>query len=314
MLQNCSRALRKYSNDMYSRKLLRVQIQVERFLAKAGRRNDPLEAYRKTDDYLAFQNKTEDIIRDQIIWAKTHLKDMGINSTELTSTQLEAKIGKYLDEHMPTFASKMDHETVYNNLLAAFEYSIKAAYKRIGVKMLKKSADDFDYTVNFELTNQDYLDALNNDANYLLNTKSKGYDQTTKDRLVNIVRDGRLNLDTYDEIASDLADQVDGISSVRGFMIANTETANAFGTANNAFLTENNVPQKEWVIAGPHNLVDVCDDNEADGPIPAGDSFSSGDMHEPAHINCECYTQGVGLDLTTMSNDELDNLILWDGS
>jgi hypothetical protein len=301
---------------MYSRKLLRAQIQVERFLAKAGRKNDPLEQYRKTDDYLAFQNKTEEIIGDQIVWLKAHLSDITIwGDEDLPVHQLEAKIADYLDKHMPTFKSKMDYDTVYNNLFEAFNYSIKAAYKRAGAKMLRKAADDeFDYTVDFELTNQDYLDALANDANYLLNTKSTAYDQTTKDRLVNMVRDGRLNRDTIDEIASDLAANVDGISSVRGFMIANTETAGAFGTANNAFLTQNDIPEKNWVIAGPHNLTDECDDNADASPIPSGDTFPSGDMNEPAHTNCECYTEGNGFDLTTMSDEDLSSLILWDGS
>lgn len=296
---------------MYSRKLLRAQVQVERFLTKATRRNDPLEKYRKQDTYLAFENKTEDIIADQIRWSANHLGEMKIDVDDLESHVIEARVGTYLDRYMPTFGSKMPYDTVYDNLKAAFEWSCKAAYRRMGAKVLQKAVD---YTVDFELTNQDYLDALANDAKYLLTTKSKGYDDTTRDRLINIVRDGRLNRDTIDDIASDLEAQVDGISSVRAFMISNTETANAFGQANQAMLEQNNIPQKSWIIAGPHNLVDECDDNADASPINSDEEFPSGDLAEPAHINCECYTQGEGLDLTTMSNDELDSLVLWDGS
>lgn len=296
---------------MYSRKLLRAQIMVTRFLEKASKRNDPLEAYRKTQAYLDFQTKTEDIIAEQLTFVKDHLGDIKIwDNEDLQQHQIEVLIANYLDHFMPTFKSKMPFDIVYKNLYAGYVWSIKAAYRRMGVKLLRKTVD---YTVDFELTNQDYINALNDEANYLLNTKSKSYDQTTKDRLTTLVRDGRLNQDTIDEVAADLLDQVDGISSVRAFMIANTETANAFGTANQDFMSENDIPQKEWVTAGD-NPCPVCQDNEDAGPINVDEDFPSGDSNEPAHPSCECYVNGVGLDLTTMSNDELDSLVLWDGN
>lgn len=297
---------------MYSRKLLRAQIQTERFLRKASRRNEPLETFRKKEEYVKFEHAVEIAIRKQIIFVSTHLNEIKIwENDDLAEHQIEAIVATYLDRHMPTSGDLIAQETVYNAFYAAFNWSCKAAYERLGVKILRKAAED--YTVDFELTNQAYIDALENDANYLLTIKSKGYDQTTKDRLINIVKQGRLAKDTIDDVASDLNAQVDGISSVRAFMIANTETANAFGTANQAFMSENDVPQKEWVIAGPHNLEDECDDNADASPIPVDEDFPSGDATEPAHTNCECYVNGVGLDLSTMSDEELDSQILWDG-
>lgn len=296
---------------MHNRKLLRAQIQLERFLQKVSRRNDPLEAFRKTKPYLDFEQATAVAIRKQITFLSTHLNDIGMWGDEvLPEHQIEAKVSTYLDRHMPKYADIVAEETVYNCLFGAFVWSCKGAYERIGVKILRKSVD---YTVNFDLTNQDYIDALNNDASYLLNTKSKGYDQTTKDRMVNIVKKGRLNNDTIDEVSSDLNAQVDSISSVRSFMIANTETARAFGDANQAFRTENAIPQKQWVTAGG-NPCPICITNEEQGPINSEDTFDSGDADVPAHINDECYVDNVGLDLSTMSNDELDALVLWDGS
>lgn len=296
---------------MYSRKLRCAQILLERFLEKSKRRNIPLEQYREEDTYLAFQDKTEKIIAKQLTWAANHLGEMKIwDNDELAQHQIEARIGDYLDKYMPEFKDEMPYDTVYDNFEAAFVWSCKANYRRLGAKILSKAAPE----VEFELTNEHYLSALADDSNFLLNTKSTAYDQTTKDRLITIVRDGRLKRDTIDEVASDLKAQVDGISSVRAFMIANTETANAFGQANQAMLEKNDIPKKEWVIAGPHNLVDECDDNEAASPIDSTDEFPSGDLHEPAHINCECYTQGTGLDLTSMSDDELSGLVLWNGS
>lgn len=298
---------------MFSRKLLRIEINAERFLSKSTGANDPLESFRKTDDYIAFENMMDKAINDQITYVIKHLDEIKIwDNNNLQQHQIDAVIATYLDHYMPISKDSLDYDTIYNCFKNGFVWSVQAAYKRLGVKMLQKKAKS--YTQNFELTNQDYLDALSDDSNYLLTTKSTSYDTTTKNRLITTVRDSRLAQNTIDETADLLNKAVDTISSVRAFMIANTETANAFGTANQAFLTENNIPQKEWVIAGPHNLTDECDDNADASPIDATDTFPSGDLSEPAHTNCECYTNGVGLDLTTMSNDQLDSLILWDGS
>jgi hypothetical protein len=291
----------------------RLQHHVDRFLSKQSGRNDWLDAYRQQPKFVKFQTAIKSTIAAQLQYVADHLDEIKIwDSTEIAPHQIEARIGTYLDQHMPTFASyDIGEAVVYDNLLAAFEWSVVSAYERLGVKVIAKAAD---YTTHFELTNEHYIAALKNSANYLLTTKSKGYDDTTKARLITTVRDGRLANDTVDEVASDLAAKVDGISSVRAMMISVTETANAFGTASQAYLDENNIPQKEWVIAGPHPVEDECDDNEDASPIPSDQEFPSGDMAEPAHIGCECYTNGVGLDLTTMSDSELDSLVLWDGS
>lgn len=302
-------------HEHHNHQMHKAQVIVDNFIKKVDRRNDPLEAYRKTDDYLSFQNKTEEIITKQVIYLKNHLSDITIwGDEDVPEHQIEAKVGAYLDKHMPTYEDEMSFETVHDNLKSAFIASIKAAYRRLGVKVLKKAADTVDYEVDFDLTNEDYIAALKDSANYLLTTKSKGYDETTKKRLINIVRDGRMNGDTIDDVASDLNAQVDSISSVRAFMIANTETASAFGSANQAFMYENNVPEKEWVTAGSNPCAEICQPNADDGPISVDSEFSSGDLTEPGHVNCECYVQGVGLDLTTMGDDELSSLILWDGA
>lgn len=87
-------------------------------------------------------------------------------------------------------------------------------------------------------------------------------------------------------------------------MIARTESANAIGQANHASAKENGATTKVWVIAGPG--CDVCQPNVDDGEIPIDQAFSSGDMNEPAHPNCECYTEAGEIDL--------DSIDVWTGA
>ena len=47
-------------------------------------------------------------------------------------------------------------------------------------------------------------------------------------------------------------------------------------------------PAKKWTPDGP-DPCPVCLGNAADGAIPVGEPFTSGDMEPPAHPNCECH-------------------------
>lgn len=76
------------------------------------------------------------------------------------------------------------------------------------------------------------------------------------------------------------------------------------------FRIKNNIPKKQWVTAGS-NPCKVCQANAAQGPINSSDNFASGHLHDPACDGCECYVDDVDLDLSSMSNEELDSLIIW---
>lgn len=276
----------------------------DRLLQKASKKNEPLEAYRLTDEFKSFTQLFADAITRQLQWAATHLDQIPhIDAEGITEDQLIENITQWTND-MPLIKTYIEVDEVVDAYIAAFNYSCKAQLLRLGFIVKAESKQ-------FELTNPDYIAALKNDANYLLSTKSS-VDETTRQRLINIVRDAKLvDNATIDEISDTIAAEVESISSVRSFMIANTETANAMGTANLAFMKESNFAEKEWIIAGPHDLDDECDDNADDGPIPVDDSFSSGDDHEPAHINCECYTQPV---LSDGPESALEDMNIWDGS
>jgi hypothetical protein len=160
----------------------------------------------------------------------------------------------------------------------------------------------FNWGTDFNLTNEYYINTLKDQGNYLLQLST--LDNTTADEVANTIANLADQGYTVDEIGDELASAYEHISDDRGFMIARTELANAMGQGNLAAMTENGVATKIWVAAGPADD-EACAGNVEDGPIPVDEAFSSGDMSEPAHPNCECYTDAGEIDL--------DNIDVWSG-
>ena len=278
-------------------KLQRLSAAVDRFISKASKKNEPLEAFRTTEDYKEFEQSIADGILDQVTDITKKLPKWMITDEEFD----EDRAAKWLEDNQKTIAKYLNEKDILATLITAFTYSVEASYQRQGIK-LQKAADPF---VTFELTNSYYLDALADQANYLLNKSS--IDETTRNRMITLIRDTRMNMATIDELANIIADEFEGISETRAFMIANTEANQAMSSAQQAFLKENGVGTKKWVGAGP-NTCAICQGNEDQGPIPIDDEFESGNVTPPGHPGCECYEDaGEEIDL-----DSID--ILWDGS
>lgn len=278
-------------------KLQRLSAAVDRFISKASKKNEPLEAFRTTEDYKEFEQSIADAILDQVTDITKKLPKWMITDEEFD----EDRAAKWLEDNQKSIAKYLNEKDILATLITAFTYSVESCYQRQGIK-LQKAADPF---VTFELTNSYYIDKLLDQANYLLNKSS--IDETTRNRMITLIRDTRTNMATIDELANIIADEFEGISETRAFMIANTEANQAMSSAQQAFLVENGVPTKQWVGAGP-NTCSICQGNEDQGPIPVNDDFDSGDPHPPGHPGCECYEDaGEEIDL-----DSID--VLWDGS
>jgi len=278
-------------------KLQRLSAAVDRFISKASKKNEPLEAFRTTEDYKEFERSIADAILDQVTDITKKLPKWMITDEEFD----EDRAAKWLEDNQKSIAKYLKEKDILATLITAFTYSVESCYQRQGIK-LQKAADPF---VTFELTNSYYIDKLLDQANYLLNKSS--IDETTRNRMITLIRDTRMNMTTIDELANIIADEFEGISETRAFSIANTEANQAMSSAQQAFLKENGVGTKKWVGAGP-NTCAICQGNEDQGPIPIDDDFESGDTTPPGHPGCECYEDaGEEIDL-----DSID--ILWDGS
>jgi SPP1 gp7 family putative phage head morphogenesis protein len=70
--------------------------------------------------------------------------------------------------------------------------------------------------------------------------------------------------------------------------IAVTESRNAMEEANALTAQENGAKWKVWQTVGDARVSDICQGNEAQGPIELDAEFASGDAHPPGHPNCRC--------------------------
>ena len=226
-------------------KLQRLSAAVDRFISKASKKNEPLEAFRTTEDYKEFEQSIADAILDQVTDITKKLPKWMITDEELD----EDRAAKWLEDNQKSIAKYLKEKDVYAVLAVAFTYSVESCYQRQGIK-LQKAADPF---VTFELTNSYYIDKLLDQANYLLNKSS--IDETTRNRMITLIRDTRMNMTTIDELANIIADEFEGISETRAFSIANTEANQAMSSAQQAFLKENGVATRSgWVLVRTHVL------------------------------------------------------------
>lgn len=282
--------------------LRKADAAVSQFIRKVNRKNEPLEAFRETESFKQLTDKLQAGILKQAKWVAKNLDQIHfLQDDTLTDSEFEAKLGAYLNNEMPRIGSYVSSEKVYAYLHNGFVFSVEAAYARSNVALVK-SADPF---VEFDLTNPQYIAALKNQANYLLNNSSM--DETTRKRLITLIRDARLDMVDLNDLADIIESEFEGISATRAFQIANTEANQAMSSAQQAFLVENGFKTKQWVGAGP-NTCPYCQQNEDDGPIPLDETFSTGDLHPPGHPGCECYEDaGEPIDLDSIP-------VLWDGS
>lgn len=280
-------------------KTQKLKAAVNLFMRKASKRNEPLEAFRSTDEFKRFEQLFRDGIKKQAKWAATHLSDIpGIDeqTSPENSDVLEARIQSFVKD-MPAITAYVSQAKVFSYFKSAFVYSIEATLLRLGVRVKAVS-------VPFNLENKHYLATLQDQANYLLNRSS--IDNTTKKQIIAIIQDAKLvDNATIDEMADAISTEFESISENRAFVIANTETNQAMSKADEAFMRENGVQTKVWVTAGA-NICPLCEDNALQGEIGVNDEFDSGDTSPPAHPSCECYIESGEIDLNSIN--------IWDGS
>lgn len=278
---------------------LKVISMIDHFIYKASAVNKPYQAIQQTDEFKRLQDLFATAIYEQGAWLSNNvdhlLKEVGARDLEPLDAVQTKTLRSLIKQQLPSISDSVTEAEVYDVLKWVFTWSVKQQYKRWGY-LIKAS-------VNFSLDNPRYIEELKNRAGYLLN--KSGLDDTTLDQAITIISDGKLASLTNPEVAQLLANKFnDEISTARGNVIARTETANAIGEANHAAAKENGATTKVWVGAGDP-IDDVCQGNVDDGEIPINQSFSSGDMHEPAHPNCECYTEAGEINL--------DSVDVWGG-
>lgn len=114
---------------------------------------------------------------------------------------------------------------------------------------------------------------------------------TTLDRVGTLLADSLNSGASYDSLARNLLRDTITSSvikdSARAQMIAVTEMSRALNTSTVDNYGTFGVEKVEW-LAIDTGTCEICPANEAQGPIPIGEMFESGDTEPPAHPNCRC--------------------------
>lgn len=74
----------------------------------------------------------------------------------------------------------------------------------------------------------------------------------------------------------------------RAELVATTEIRRAMEAGEKMVMQDRGARYKASISVGDDVVSDICQQNEADGPIPIDDIFSSGDDLPPYHPNCRC--------------------------
>lgn len=277
---------------MLKQKLQHIDLATDRFLAKAKAINEPLEAFSKTDQFAKFHKLLHKAIVAQAKFVAGKLPTLLKDDLEPMTSADSDKLHTWLEKNLPPITDYVSKSDVMPAFTAAFEWGVLVQYKHFGYR-IKAAGDE----VSFELTNTEYIAALEDQANYLLLKSS--IDETTRNRLINMIEEGKKGALTVDELSAEIAEQFPEISDTRAYMIARTEVSNAMNIGQLASIQENGVPTKAWV-AGGNAEDDICSGNIDDGFISADQPFSSGDDAPPGHPNCECYLEAGEIDLSTV--------------
>lgn len=289
--------------------LKRADQLIDSFLSKANRQNEPLQYYMKTEDAKAFTQAFKAGIQRQSKWASDFIKNIDNplyiedNFEAMTDDQL-VHLRNEMAHKMPSISEFVSQTKAFLYLKDVFEYGVVAQYKRWGLRAKKANDPTFMKAdaISVTLTNENYIAALMDQADYILNRSS--LDQTTLQRIINLISSGKQDGLTIDEIASNIDDEFADISYNRAFVISNTETNRAMSQGQAASMKENGVTTNSWIPAGG-NTCEICNGNADDGYIPVGQAFSSGDTEPPAHPSCECYLEAGEIDL--------DSIDIWGG-
>lgn len=118
-------------------------------------------------------------------------------------------------------------------------------------------------------------------------------DETTRAMIRNTVAEAIEKEWSVAELAKALAEEY-AFSATRAATIAATEMNDVLTHAElQAWQATGIVKSVQWVTSPGEGVCAICEDNENDGSVPIGETFSSGDDGPPAHPNCRCAIRPV---------------------
>ena len=114
----------------------------------------------------------------------------------------------------------------------------------------------------------------------------KSIAQTRLNELAKVLAQGAADGDTPEQLANDIR----GLLTIpsRAHMIALTEICRASSIAAHNVYRKVGIKAKRWLTMQDAKVCAICKANEAQGAIPIGQPFQSGDLYPPDHPNDRC--------------------------
>ncbi len=169
------------------------------------------------------------------------------------------------------FAVSDSEDQAYN---AAIASAIEGAAEVVRAEMLVDATLHPNFASNF-LRNNSLTKLTGNIAD------------TTKTRLRNAIADAWDAGGSYDQVVGAIKATYKEFGAVRAGMIAQTEVVTAYNAGRKATAEAAGFDEHQWETESG-NPCEICLANEAQGWLPIGQAFQSGDMAPAAHPNCEC--------------------------
>lgn len=150
-----------------------------------------------------------------------------------------------------------------------------------------------DFGISFDLANEDAVRYMQSLRDITLSEMNGSISYTTRQEIIEAVTDGLMNGESYGEVAARIAKMGDqGVfSDARAQRIAVNETSKAYGFGSAQPLKEyrQRTGRQVWKLwVKESDACAICTENADDGWILFDEKFNSGDLTEPAHINCRC--------------------------
>ena len=238
-----------------------ASIKVEKAVTPPPRQNKVLKELYSHANYRKFYRDTKKALLAQL---RPFTKGSTIGKIlEATKADMPAGMNDTLDDYMVSFDVPID-----KYLKWAAEEGGQYVYDTLKVGGA------------FSISNPKFVTLLGDRKNYLITS----VDDTTKQYIADAIQQGLGVGLSQDEIAQQLEDGMDDVTSARADMIVRTELANAVSTSQLDTYKDQGVEKKEWVTAGD-SPCDICIANEDAGAIPIDDEFDSGDDTTPGHPN-----------------------------
>lgn len=264
---------------------------------KAGKKSTT-DVEKSVDSFIAKLPKEKEIktVSDEV---KTKYIELWKKAIDVNTGALVKKLTKYFEAQKKEVLANLESEL---KGLEAKEYKLKALTDVLfdedqaistGISLitpfirsyLEQSGQQASTLVGgtFDNGTEALAKFVKTRANYFAETTN----QTTADNIINTLKEGTDNGETFAELSKRIGNVYDDAVGYRAEMIARTEVSASANEGALQAYQQAGVEQIQWQVVNPKDEDCLVNDGQI---VSIGDSFNSGDEQPPVHPNCECTT------------------------